>query len=341
MNHGKIYKGSVKNMEKRILGKTGIITSSIGCGGIPIQRATINDAKEIVLTLKSLGINFIDTARGYTNSESLFGCALKNLRNDFIIASKSMARDYENMKKDIDISLSSLQTNYIDLYQCHNVSNYNDIKGALLALNEAKREGKIHHIGITSHNLEIIKRAVDDDIFSTIQFPYNVLETQAEEVFKKAKEKNIGVIVMKPFAGGAINDHELALRFILNNPNISVVIPGMESKKQVLENGTVEKKELSIRDITRIKEIRQDLNSEFCRRCGYCMPCTVGIDIPSCFLFAAYDKRYNLKDWARNRYEKMNVFPSECIECHQCETRCPYQLKIVDKLKDVVKLFNH
>lgn len=322
----------------RKLGKTEILVNEIGCGGIPFQRVSQEVVNEMILTMIKCGINFIDTARGYTNSEILIGNAIKNKRHHFILATKSMARTYEEMKRDIEISLKNLQTTYIDIYQLHNVGINENIDGALQALEEAKKEGKIKYIGITSHSIERIKQAVEENIFSTIQFPYNIVERQAEEVFAKAYKNNIGIIVMKPLAGGAINNGNLALKFILNNPNISVIIPGMESVDQIVLNSNVKPGKYTKEEEKEIKEIINNLGNDFCRRCGYCMPCPQGINIPFTFLCEGYYTRYGLQEWGKTRYNSMKVLPSKCIKCGLCETRCPYNLKIREKLEKVVKI---
>lgn len=322
----------------RKLGKTNILVNEIGCGGIPFQRVSQEVVNDMILTMIKQNINFIDTARGYTNSEVLIGNALQGKREKFIIATKSMARTYEEMKKDIEISLKNLQTDYIDIYQLHNVGINENIDGALQALEEAKKQDKIGHIGITSHSLERLEQAVNENIFSTIQFPYNIVERQAEEIFSKTYKNNIGVIVMKPLAGGAINDGKLALKFILNNPDISVIIPGMESVSQVIENSNIKPGEYTEKEKKEIEEIISVLGNDFCRRCGYCMPCPQGINIPFTFLCEGYYTRYGLQEWGRARYNSMKVLPSDCIQCGLCETRCPYNLKIREKLKKVVKI---
>lgn len=320
----------------RTLGKTDIRINEIGCGGIPIQRVSQKDVNKMIDTMIDVGVNFIDSARGYTNSEELFGKALVGKREKFILATKSMARTYESMKQDIKISLQNFQTDYIDLYQLHNVGVNENYSGALKALEEAKQQGIIKHIGITTHSLEMLEKVIEENYFETIQFPYNIVETQAKNLFKKAKQKNIGVIVMKPLAGGAINDAHTALGFILQNPNVSVVIPGMESCEQIKENVSVlRNKNIDKHNVVNIKT---SLDYDFCRRCGYCMPCTVGINIPFSFLCEGYYTRYNLKEWAKSRYDSMTVKPSQCVACKKCEEKCPYKLKIVQKLKNVVKI---
>lgn len=332
-------------MEKRLLGKTNLEVSVIGFGGIPIQRIDKDNAVKLIKELNKQGINFIDTARGYTVSEELIGCGLEKVgRDKFILATKSMSRDYQGMKNDIEISLRNLKTECIDIYQLHNVrteEDYNKIlsgDGALKALKEAKQEGKIKHIGITSHDLNILEKGIESGYFETVQFPYNPVERQAEELFKKAKSLEIGVIVMKPLAGGAITNSELSLRLILENTDVSVAIPGMDSVEQIEKNSRVGNKYRKLDDTEReiILAEARELGTEFCRRCGYCAPCPQGIDIPVQFLMEGYYTRYNLKDWAKGRYLAMEIKASDCIECGQCETRCPYDLPIRKMLKKVV-----
>lgn len=331
-------------MKKRLLGSTGLEISIIGFGGIPIQKLDKDTAITLIEELLNQGINFIDTARGYTASEELIGYGLEKVgRDNFILATKSMARDYEGMKKDIEISLNNLKTNYIELYQLHNVrteEEYEKIisnEGALKALLEAKDKGQIKHIGITSHDIKIIEKGMESGHFSTVQFPYNPVERQAEEVFKRANELGLGVIVMKPLAGGAIIKKELSLRFVLENNNITVAIPGMDSVEQIINNSKLGKEYRKLKDEERhiILEEARELGTEFCRRCGYCAPCPQGIDIPAQFLIEGYYTRYNLKDWAKERYLAMENKAIDCIECGICETRCPYDLPIRKMLKKV------
>lgn len=325
----------------RLLGNTGMKIKRVGFGGIPIQRISKKDTNDVINELEKQGINFIDTARGYTVSEEYIGNSLEGRREKFFIATKSMSRSYESMKNDIEISLRNLKTDYIDLYQIHNLKSeeYEDIFNedkAYRALLEAKSEGKIKHIGITSHSLETIEKVVEDDKFETIQFPYNIVEDQADDVFKKANEKGIGIIVMKPLAGGALDDATLAIKYILSKSYIDVAIPGMDSVEQVRQNTDVlENLKLTQEDNEKIKEIRKSLGNRFCRRCEYCLPCPVGVNIPANFLLEGYYTRYNLKDWAIQRYEATNGKASECVNCGLCETKCPYDLPIRDMLKDV------
>ena len=328
----------------RYFGKTGMKIKRVGFGGIPIQRISQEDTNKVIDELEKCGVNFIDTARGYTVSEEYLGNAIKGRREKFYIATKSMSRDYESMKRDIEISLKNLQTDYIDLYQMHNVkpAEYDTLFGedkAYRALLEAKEQGKIKHIGITSHGLETVEKAVESDKFETIQFPYNIVENQADEVFKRAYEKGVGTIVMKPLAGGAIDDGTLAMKYLLSREYIDVAIPGMDSPQQVIENTDVlQNYELTEEDNKKIAKIKSELGTNFCRRCEYCLPCPTGINIPQNFLLEGYYNRYNLKDWAVDRYRGLaeNERASNCIECGACQKKCPYELPIIDMLKKVV-----
>lgn len=336
-------------MHKRRLGRTNFEVSVIGFGGIPIQKVSKEEAIDLIMTANKQGINFIDTARGYGKSEELIGYGIEKCgRDKFIIATKSPVRDYEGMKKEIETSLKLLRTDCIDLYQLHLVRTEEQYKmvmsenGALRALKEAKSKGLIKEIGITSHDASILEKAIETGEFSTIQFPYSPVERQGEKLFERAKELDIGVIIMKPVAGGAIRNVSLSLRFIIENPNISVVIPGMDKIEQVIENSSVGKDVRPLTDEERaiIMKEAEELGSEFCRRCGYCAPCPQGIDIPTQFVLEGYYLRYDLKDWAKERYEKLQHKASDCIECGQCEPKCPYDLPIRQMLKRVSRNFS-
>lgn len=333
-------------MEYVTLGKTGLNISRLGFGGIPIQRVDAEVTKTLVKEMAAKGINFIDTARGYTVSEEFLGEALEGVRDKFVLATKSMSRTKEAMAADIETSLKNLKTDYIDLYQVHNptMEQLEQVMaegGALEALMEAREAGKIGHIGLTGHSLELFEKAVTLDWVETFMFPYNIVETQGEELMHQCTEKNIGFIVMKPMAGGAIEDPELALRFICSNPDATVVIPGMYDLKEIEQNlSAVENTApLSEEELAKIDEIREQLGTNFCRRCNYCQPCSVGINISSVFLFQGYLDRYGLGDWAKGRYETLPVKASACVDCGACEPRCPYNLPIRQMLKEAATKF--
>lgn len=333
-------------MEYVTLGKTGLKISRLGFGGIPIQKVDVATTKELILEMSEKGLNYIDTARGYTVSEEFLGYALENLRDKFVLATKSMARTKEAMAADIDISLKNLKTDYIDIYQVHNPSpaDLNQVLapgGALEALLEARAAGKIGHIGITAHTTTIFEKAIDLDWVETIMFPYNIIERQGEELMRKCTERNIGFIVMKPLAGGAIDDPDLALRFICANPDVSVVIPGMYDLKEIEQNlAAVENKNpFTEAELKKMDDIREALGTNFCRRCNYCQPCSAGIGISALFILEGYYDRYGLQDWAKSRYDATPVKASACIDCGACEPRCPYNLPIREMLKGIVDKF--
>lgn len=333
-------------MYYKILGKTGLKVSALGFGGIPIQRIDALGTKQLMHKLVENGVNYIDSARGYTVSEEFLGVALEGIRDQFIIATKSMARDKESMARDIDISLKNFRTDYIDLYQVHN-PNAAQLEqvcapgGALEALKEAQKNGKIGHIGITLHSADLFRQVLDYDWVETIMFPYNIVETQGEDLIAACTEKNIGFICMKPLAGGAIDDANLAMRFIAKNPHVTVTIPGMAEIKELDQNVAAycDETPLTEQELEKIKEIRNQLGTNFCRRCNYCAPCSAGIGISNVFVAEGYYSRYGLQDYGKSKYEMSGAPASSCIECGLCEERCPYHLPIRQMLKRVVTIF--
>ncbi len=326
-------------MEYTTLGKTGLTISRMGFGGIPIQKVDVPAVRTLMQALAEQGVNYIDTARGYTVSERYLGEALEGMRDKFVIATKSMARTKAAMEKDIETSLANLRTDHIELYQVHNPS-LKDLEtvtapgGALEALLEAKAAGKIGHIGVTAHMATVFERALDMDWVETVMFPYNIVETQGEALMRRCTEQNVGFIVMKPLAGGALEDATLALRFIRQNPDVSVVIPGMYSVDEVRQNlaAMEDASPLTAQELERIDAIRKELGTQFCRRCNYCQPCTAGIGISGIFVLEGYLQRYGLGDWAKARYAGMEKKAGDCIGCGACEARCPYQLPIREML---------
>ncbi len=333
-------------MEYTNLGNTGLKVSRLGFGGIPIQRITQEEATALIRKLPEYGVNYIDTARGYTVSEEYLGIAMEGIRDKFVLATKSMARTREAMEKDIETSLKNLRTDHIDLYQVHNappaqMKIVTGEGGALEALLEAKAAGKIGHIGITAHEIGTFEMGLEMDWVETIMFPYNFVELQAADLIRKCAEKGKGFICMKPLAGGAIENAPLAMRFIASNKDITVNIPGMANEDELKQNvaAACDPAPLSEDDLKEVQNIRDTLGNQFCRRCNYCQPCTMGINISFCFTINGYLTRYGLKDWAIGRYKGMAVEPNACIECGMCESRCPYHLPIIEMLKDVYSNF--
>lgn len=342
-------KTNTNALPKRLLGNTGLAVSVVGMGGIPIQRCNQEDAIAMIRTCAEEGINLIDTARGYGASEVLIGKALTltGLRASFVLATKSPAKDEATMAKDIQTSLDHLETDCIDIYQCHFVKDLDQYKlitgpqGAYQALSKAKANGQIKHIGITAHNKDVLLHAIESGLWETIQFPFNFVETQGLALFERAHQLGIGILVMKPLAGGAIDDAALSLRFITQNPHITLAIPGMDSVDQIQENTAAASdiKPLTEEELIYIDGFKEKMGNRFCRRCGYCGPCPEGIDIPSMFTIEGYLNRYDLTDWAHMRYNSLAKGAKDCVKCGVCEPRCPYDLPIREMLVTVAKAF--
>lgn len=333
-------------MRYNTLGKTGLSVSAVGFGGIPIQRIDPQKTRLLMEKLVQQGVNYIDSARGYTVSEEFLGQALTGMRERFVLATKSMARDRAGMAADIETSLKNFRTEHIDLYQVHNPNAEQLVQvcapgGALEALQEAKRAGKIGHIGITLHSADLFRQVLDYDWVETIMFPYNIVETQGEDLIAACAARNIGFICMKPLAGGAIDDAALAMRFIAQNPNVTVTIPGMAELSELEENVAAycDDRPLTQSESEKIDRIRRELGTNFCRRCNYCAPCSAGIGISNVFIAEGYYTRYGLKDYGRAKYEMSGAPASSCLGCGACEQRCPYHLPIRQMLKHAVSVF--
>ncbi len=328
-------------MKTRTLGKSGLVVSVVGLGGIPLQRVEMNDAKKIVETALNSGINFIDTARGYTDSEAKIGEALKNRRSEVVLATKSMARTESEMAVEIRASLEALQTDTIDLYQLHGVHSKADLdavlakNGAVKTLLRARDRGEILHIGITGHTRTVLVEALSTGLFETVQLPFNPLETEGlDDVIPEARRQGVGTIGMKPVAGGAFRNVQSALRFSLNR-GVDVVIPGMDEISQVAMNAEVglDFRDLLPEEIEEIEQEKEMWSGVFCRRCNYCAPCPNGLNISFLLLLEAYHERYGLKEWALDRLAGLEKKYDDCAGCEECMSRCPYNLPIPELLK--------
>ncbi len=335
-------------MEQKRLGQTNINVSVIGFGGIPIQRYDSKTAMETLSACKDKGINFIDSARAYGVSEEYIGNSLLKIgRDKFYLATKSLNRTKDGFYKDIITSLKNFNTDVIDLYQIHNVGKQSDFDkifsedGAYQAALQAQKEGKIRFIGITSHIKEMASQLIETKKFATLQFPFNAIENQGMELFARAKELDMGIIAMKPLGGGILEDvSDAAIKYIIQSDMVSVAIPGMNTPRQVEQNVLAAKGDsLTANEKQELDKLAAEIGKDFCRRCGYCLPCTQGIDIPGIMVFEGYIKRYGLASWAKGRYQTAAVKASECIECNKCMERCPYSLNIPQRIKWVDKYF--
>lgn len=332
-------------MQLRELGKTNLKVSVIGFGGIPIQRIGFDESKRVIDACFDNGINFFDTARVYSDSEEKLGYALEG-RGDFVVSTKSTAKTAGDMAEDIEISLDNLKLDKIDLYNIHFVRDKKSLNrimgkgGALEAVKEARDDGKVDHIGVTTHMPDVAKYAIGANEFETIMLPFNFVEMEMGPMIDMANDADMGVIVMKPLAGGNIKNVAASLKFI-KDYKISTIIPGMDSVEQVEANSRIGIKPPKITDeeIKRLEEEKKELGKDFCHRCEYCMPCPNGLDIPILLLYEVYYSKYNLHKWAFERYAEQTYKASDCKECGVCETRCPYNLPIREKLKKVKEVF--
>ena len=323
------------------LGATGLHVLRMGMGGIPIQRLSTVEADRLLENAVAAGIGFFDTARAYTDSESKLGRILPRYRSQVIIASKSFSRDAASMMKDIDSSLEQLRTDYIDIYQCHNIASENDLAraladdGAVAAMVKAREMGKIRHVGLSGHKPPIVKKALFSFPFATIQIPCNFMETDSlAELIPLAKERHVGVIAMKPVGGGNIREIGLNFRFIFNQ-GVDVAIPGMDSEKQIAENVAAlsDLSPLGKAEVALLQKEKDRLGSSFCRRCEYCMPCPQGLPISFLHVLKNYYFLYDLKDWALERLGALAKTYGDCAACGECVKKCPYHL-------DMPKIFS-
>jgi predicted aldo/keto reductase-like oxidoreductase len=325
-------------MNKMVLGKTNLEISKTGYGALPIQRVNKEVAKKILRKAYEYGITFFDTARAYSDSEEKLGYALSDVRKEIVIATKTHAKNPEELLEHIDISLQNLRTEYIDIYQLHNMKfvpkpdSEDGLYNVMLKLKEA---GTIRHIGLTTHSVEVAEQAIDSGLYDTIQFPLSLISSERDlALINRAKKANVGVIAMKALAGGLIDNAKAAFAFMRQFDNV-VPIWGIQKDWELNEflvyEATPPLMDKEIRGI--IKKYQDELSKDFCRGCGYCMPCPVGIPINtaarmSLLLRRAVYQNFLTEEWQDNM-KKIN----DCIHCNQCIEKCPYGLNTPELLK--------
>lgn len=322
------------------LGRTGMMISEVGLGGIPIIRLDTDAAVRILRRAYEQGVTLFDTANAYRDSEDKMGRALQGLRDKVVIATKTIRRDAAAATEQLENSLAMLRTDYIDLYQLHQIAQEKDWQavtapgGALEAVVKAKEAGKVRHIGVTSHNLKMAVKLVRTGLFSTIQFPFNFIETDAgAELFPEAREQGMGILVMKPFAGGVIDNADIVFKFLRQYPD-AIPLPGCDSEQSVDEVvGFYNRPNLvTDQDNTLMEEYRKKLGKAFCRRCEYCQPCPKDVKITMAMGYQIFVSRMGPKvaaDFARIPMESV----AQCEECGECVKLCPYDLPIPKMLK--------
>jgi hypothetical protein len=353
-------------LQKRKLGRTNLKVSQVGFGGTWISELSPSDAIAVVSRAFSLGINYFDTARLDGDSEEKIGAALKEDRDQCIIATKTGSRTKQDSLEDLQNSLKRLQTNHLDIIQLHGIDDEKTLSkaigtdGSLQTCKQARRQGLVDFIGITGYKPQILVKAVESGEFDTVLVPINVVTRQAmEELLPVAKENDVGVVVMKPLSAktsnlitclyqptlslisqepelkallGESNDEMVrsALRYVLSQ-DISVVIPGLRSLSEVEVAAKVgnEYSKLSTEEKQRFS-----INlGDYCRDCGQCLPCLNNVNIPAVLRFHSFHQAYGLKNWAKKLYSGLEVKATKCSSCGECEAKCPYKLPIKNKLR--------
>jgi len=329
-------------MEKMILGKTGLEITRMGYGALPIQRKSIKEAIPILRKAYESGVTFFDTARAYSDSEEKLGKALSDVRENIVIATKSHGKTPQEVKKHLETSLNNLQTDYIDIYQFHNmkfVPKPGDEDGLYETFLQAKKEGKIKHIGITSHSIEVAEEAVDSGLYETVQFPLSLISSDRDlALIERAKKNNVGIIAMKALAGGLIDNAKAAFVFMRKFDNL-VPIWGIQHEWELDEFLSYEKNPPILDDEVKalIKNYQDELAGDFCRGCGYCMPCPVGIKINNAARMSLLLRRAVYQNFLTPEWQKEMDKINDCLHCNQCVERCPYGLNTPELLQKNLK----
>lgn len=322
------------------LGKTDLIVSEFGFGCIPIIRLAKDDSAKVLRHAFERGITFFDTANAYRDSEEKIGAAFAGMREKVVLASKTLRRGAEGATEHLENSLRMLKTDYLDLYQLHQVAQeeeWHEVTGpagALEAVMKAKSAGKVRYVGVTSHSLPMALRMVRSGLFDTIQFPFNLIEEGAkDELIGATRETGMGFICMKPFGGGVIDNAEVAFKYLRAHSDV-IPIPGFESAEQVDEIVSIYSQPNVIdgQDVEMMENYRSELGKNFCRRCEYCQPCPQGVMITPAMGYPTVARRISppvAVEFCRKAMESIPL----CTECGNCIERCPYELQIPDILK--------
>jgi len=335
-------------MKRVRFGKTELLVSKVALGGIPISRVQKAEAVNVVREAISLGINFIDTAYGYIDSEEKIGEAIKGMkREDLVIASKSPANDKKTFNEHLDLSLKRLGLDYIDIYQLHNVGSETRRDsvfapgGAMEGLEEAVKAGKVRFPGFSSHSIPIAIELIKGSRFTVVQLPFNYIDsTAADEAIPLAEKLDMGFIAMKPMGGGLLDNAGFSFRFLGQFSSI-IPDPGIEKIEEIREIvGIVEKNEtFSEEDKKEIEKQKLEFGPSWCHRCDYCQPCPQGININPVLCMKSALKRMSL-EWASSFVKPSIEKARTCIECGVCMTRCPYHLEIPKLLKEQIKFWD-
>lgn len=332
-------------MKKIALGNTGLIVTKTSMGCLPVQRCDTDYAVKLLQSAYEGGIRYFDTANAYTDSEEKIGIALSDVRDDIVISTKSAERTKQGVLSHIENSLKVMKTDHIDLFQFHNVPEMpdpNDPDGAYAGAVEAKERGWIDHIGFTSHRVDVAEKCIESGYFETCQFPFSYISADRDlALADKCKEKGMGYIAMKGLAGGLLNNARACYAFMNTYDNV-VPIWGIQKIEELEQWLALADEDPQMDDdiAAYIKKERDELAGTFCRSCGYCMPCTVGIEIRNCARMNMLLRRSPWQEYMTDEwYAKMQKI-NDCVECGVCASRCPYQLDTPKLLKYMLKDYN-
>ena len=326
-------------MPKVTLGKTGITVDKNGFGALPIQRVSFDEAKKLLRKAYEGGMTFFDTARSYSDSEEKIGYAMSDVRHHIFLASKTPSKDGDGFRKDLDTSLRMMKTDYIDIYQFHNPDfcpKPGDGTGLYEAALEAKKQGKIRFIGITNHRLHIAKEAIASGLYDTMQFPFCYLATEKDlEIVNLCKEKQMGFIAMKALSGGLITNAKAAAAFIGQYDHV-LPIWGIQREKELdeflsfVDNPPQMTEEIAVL----ISKDKKDLSGNFCRGCGYCLPCPAQIEIPNSARMSLLLRRMPSAPYLTPEWQEKMSRIENCIHCNHCSDHCPYGLDTPKLLRE-------
>ncbi|MBE6495634.1 MAG: aldo/keto reductase [Methanobrevibacter thaueri] len=323
-------------MDNVRLGKTNLEVNKIGFGALPIQRRNMDDSLAILNRAYESGIDFYDTARFYTDSEEKLGKAFEDVRDKIYLASKTAAEAPEDFWNDLETSLKELRTDYLDLYQHHNISfcpkEGDEMANAML---EAKEEGLIKHIGITTHKITIAHEALDSGLYETLQYPFSYLSGEEElKIVQKCKDLDVGFIAMKAMGGGLLKNAKASFAYMNQFDNV-LPIWGVQHMSELEEFLSLPSDLLVDESLQKdIEEDKKVLGDNFCRGCGYCMPCPEGINISLCARMSLWIRRFPTEPNMDEKTQQTMHKTKDCIECYACVDNCPYELDIPELLKE-------
>lgn len=325
-------------MKNITLGTTGITVPQNAFGALPVQRVDMDTAVAILRRAYEGGMRFFDTARAYTDSEEKLGNAFEGIRDRIYIASKTMGRTPEAFREQLNTSLKLLKTDYLDIYQFHCVDQCyrpGDGTGMYECMLEAKEQGKIRHIGVTAHKLDVAKECIESGLYETLQYPLSYLSSEKElNLIQLCKEHNMGFIAMKGLAGGLINNSRAAFAFMSQFDNV-LPIWGIQKMTELEEwlSYMDEPPALNAEITAFIEKEKAELNGEFCRGCGYCMPCPAGILINNCARMSLMVRRAPSANWLSEQWQENMKKIEGCLHCNQCMKKCPYELNTPELLQ--------